>query len=498
MIKQFLKKDIIEPIIYFFRVLVSLQSALTKEQNSSYLTKLKKSTIKISFLTLMFYTAIIIFLYKYYNSKIEIEKAQMLRSYYEKIINISLGKINSLAQQIQCDLEDKNTSIRIDNTDIQVCCSDTACNKYRVFQLGSLLDQYIPDFIYYKIEINNNFTYANTKINQYQIDKPYRLNDTNQLNVSLDIDNVFWLQKEAAIREPLWLLTIIISITFLLLFVFNKILLTNLKKGYNLYYQNQYKIKVENIELNHQQELENCKLALMNKIWNLNFYKQKDLEINCLFAQAANQMAYSSDIAYVEQTMLKNFKFKYYSDKVPCSILLYQNDKIEEINVDKLIKIFTDRFAQEDDNILLVISSNKKIIRFVSQAALYQIIYSLISYLFFLLRKQATTVRYRISLHIKNLDHRLQLKFEYNGFPIKDEIELSRMADQFFKTHANPFLLNSSQVFNVLRSNGFNCIVNYDQFNIIDIIQQETNSCQEPEIPENNIISISPFIEKNK
>jgi len=32
----------------------------------------------------------------------------------------------------------------------------------------------------------------------------------------------------------------------------------------------------------------------MNKIWNLNFNKQKDLEINCLLAVEANQIALNS------------------------------------------------------------------------------------------------------------------------------------------------------------------------------------------------------------
>ena len=196
--------------------------------------------------------------------------------------------------------------------------------------------------------------------------------------------------------------------------------------------------------------------------------------------------------------MLKDFRFKNYGNKVPCSILLYQNNGIEEINVTKFTEMFTARFGQEDDNISLIISSGERIIRFVSQAALYQIIYSLISYLFFLLRKQTPTVKYHIALVVKNIGNRLLLKFEYNGFSVKDETELLRMEDSFFKIHANPFILNLSQVFNVLRSNGFNCIINYDQFNIIDIIQQEINSDQEPEMLENNIISISPFIEKNK
>lgn len=508
MIKQFLKKDIVPLMNCFCSIFIiknffikgaikCAQFFLIKEQCSNYLNKIKKNVAKISFLILMIYIIIIIFLYRYYNSKIEIEKTQILQNHYEKIVAVSLNKINSLALQAQCSLEDNNTSIRINNSDIQVCCN-RACKNYRVFRFGSLLDQYIPDFIYYKIEINKKFVYANTRIQQYQIDKTYHLNESNHLNVSLDINNIFWHQREVDIREPLWLIITITSTTFLLLFFLNKTIIKNFNKGYNLYYQDIYQVKLEKIEMNYQHEIENCKEKLMNKIWNLDFYKQKDLEINCLFAQAANQIAYSGDTNSEQKTMLKDFRFKNYGNKVPCSILLYQNNGIEEINVTKFTEMFTARFGQEDDNISLIISSGERIIRFVSQAALYQIIYSLISYLFFLLRKQTPTVKYHIALVVKNIGNRLLLKFEYNGFSVKDETELLRMEDSFFKIHANPFILNLSQVFNVLRSNGFNCIINYDQFNIIDIIQQEINSDQEPEMLENNIISISPFIEKNK
>jgi hypothetical protein len=71
------------------------------------------------------------------------------------------------------------------------------------------------------------------------------------------------------------------------------------------------------------------------------------------------------------------------------------------------------------------------------------------------------------------------------------------MSNYFFKTHANPFLLNINQVFNILRINGFDCDISYDQCNIIDISQKKQLNNKQI-TTENNVIFLSSFTEKKK
>lgn len=87
--------------------------------------------------------------------------------------------------------------------------------------------------------------------------------------------------------------------------------------------------------------------------------------------------------------------------------------------------------------------------------------------------------------------------FEYDGFPVVEEKELFKMSNYFFKTHANPFLLNINQVFNILRINGFNCNVSYNVCNTIVILQKEADKNQLIK-RRDNVIHLSSFTEKNK
>ena len=358
-----------------------------------------------------------------------------------------------------------------------------------------MIDQHIPEFIYYKIELNKKFLYSNTKVQSYQIEKTYHLNNYNQFSISLAINKLYWTKVEAEIKKPFWMVTWFVIVNILLLYFLSKISFKSFNKEYTLHYQNKYKEELDQLKFIHSEELKGCKDSLMNKIWNLNFNKQKDLEINCLLAVEANQIALIDEND--QETMIKDCRLKNSSDKVPCSIILYQEDKIEEINVAQLIDLFNDRFNQEDENISVQIISRVKEVYFSSKASLYQIIYSLISYLIFIINNQSPTAKHNISLVIVNIERVIRLRFEYDGFPVTEEKELLKMSNYFFKTHANPFLLNINQVFNILRINGFDCDISYDQCNIIDISQKKQLNNKQI-TTENNVIFLSSFTEKKK
>ena len=463
-----------------------------KEQSLLYLDRLRHNVFKIFSIIAIIYSVLVIFLYQYYQDKAEIRKTEILQEYYNKIVKVTSNKINSLIQQLLIDPQSPNILINISSRDLKIC--NDKCVNYNLFRYGALIDQYIPDFIHYKIELNKNFLYSNIKNQDYQIEKIHHLNDYNQLSISLAINKLYWDEIEKEIKRPFWVITFILIINTLVLYVLSKISFKNFNKEYTLYYDSKYKEELDQLKFDHIKKIEGYKSSLMKKIWNLDFNKQKDVEINCLLAGEANKIALNEENANDYETIIKGCRLENASDKVPCSIVLYQEDKIEEINVTQLIELFNNRFNQEDENISIQIIGKAKVVYFASKASLYQIIYSLISYLIFIIRNQSPIVKHNIRLIIDNIEKVIRLRFEYDGFPITDEKDLLKMSSSFFKTHANPFLLNINQVFNLLRTNGFSCNISNSLFNIIDISRKETQQITK----EDNIIVLSSFTEKKK
>ena len=272
---------------------------------------------------------------------------------------MSIGKIGSLVQHLSTTIQNPDISINTNTSDLEVC-SDK-CVSYNIFRFGALLGRYIPEYIHYKIELNKNFLYTNFREQNYQIEKVHHINDRNQLNIHLSIDNIFWSKLEAEIQKPLKLLILIITSSILSLYGLYKIFIKSLNKAYMLDYQANYKEELEHLKSEHQQELKNCKTSLMNKIWNLGFNKQKDLEINCLLAQEANKIALVDANLNEQGDIIKDSRLQNFSDQIPCSIILYKNNQLEEIKVEELINLFTDRFDQENENITIKIVRQNKI-----------------------------------------------------------------------------------------------------------------------------------------
>ncbi len=376
------------------------------------------------------------------------------------------------------------------------------CLYYNLFRLGALLDHYIPPFIYYKIELNNKLLYSNVKIQNtqtraYHFDRTYHINDFTQLRTSLAIDNIEWDRRESEIKKPFWILTIFFTASIVLIYSLLYKSSRHCNNIYKSYYYDKYVSQLELEKLTYQQELKNYKASLMKKIWDNDFNKQKDLEINYLFAQKANQIAFGHEPPDAYEEKIKNKQVKRLNDKVPCSIVLYQDDKTEEVNTELLINLFKNRFAQEDDNIALTIISDLKTVNFSSSAALYQIIYSILSYLFFVLKKQPLSTKYNITLTISGAKEELKLCFEYDGYSIVSEKELVKMSGHFFKTHANPFLLNPNQVFSIFKNNGYNLRVEHERCNIIEIKPQKQPTNNKVVKMPNNVILLTPFTKKN-
>jgi len=451
---------------------------------SSIIDQLKCSGSNVFASLIVIYSLIMLFLYQHCTANADLEKERLSEEYYNKIVEITASEINSVLQKLSINPQTQNVLTRINMNDLEICNKKSI--NYNLFHFGAVINQYIPKFIHYKIELNKKFLYADFKIKNYQIDKTYHLNKDNQLNISLSIDDAYLNKIKADNLKPFWVVMLFVTFTGLLFYILSKVSFKKFNKSYFLYYQNLY-----------QKELKYIETSLMNKIWNLSFYKEKDLEINCLFAEEANRVALNLADSNDEQSMINDSKLRNNSDNLPCSIPLYQQGKMEEIKVEQLINLFADRFNNENENITVKLTSQVKVVYFVSKAALYQIIYSIISYLIFVINKQTDGSKHEIRIVVDNLGKSIKLRFEYDGLPEQEEIELLKTSSCFYKKHANPFLLNINQVFTILRDNGFSCNVSYIKFNIIDIVQKE-EKIEQQITKEDNVILLSSFSKKKK
>ncbi|MDP4708809.1 MAG: hypothetical protein NWS20_02245 [Rickettsiaceae bacterium] len=216
--------------------------------------------------------------------------------------------------------------------------------------------------------------------------------------------------------------------------------------------------------------------SLMKKIWNLEYSNRKDKEFNHLFSKKANQLAmytYDQTNPDVQMNDIKD---------IPCSIILHHSDsKWECIDTKALVKSFSDRFVNSEENISIGIYSIEQSVRFISKEFLYQIIYSIINCIIFILQQQPNTNKYKISIEILKKEGSLRLLCSYNGISINNEKDLIKFSSQFLTNNANPFCVGINQIFHILKKDNFECIVEHDNLNYVKIVEKSETQDQEEE-----------------
>ena len=410
------------------------------------------------------YFSVIIISYTCYDKEFKNRKNEIFSQYYEIIFNHSLIKLSYLLQKLPLDQSGKNTVISVDKSDI-LGCFKQQCIKSNLFEFTSTIDKYIPNFIYYRIDLNKQVLHRNVRIDDYELEKTYHINNYNQLSISLSADLRYLNTIKKQTIKP-FLITIILSTFLLILFILsNKLLNKYIKKFYFSYYNNHYDLKLEKVKEDYQNELIIRENALMKKIWNLEYSKEKDTELNYLFSQEANQLA----ILMQGAESFSNRSIDNYKNSL-CSVILYYNQRKQEIVKTKnLIEIFSNRFANSEDNISILITSSEQDIKFASKEALYQIIYSIINYIIFILKEQSCTIKYNLKFSILNKQSKLCLFFEYDGITINNEEDILKLSNKFLKKNVNPFLLSLNQIFHILKIDNFNCKVGHSNLNFIEI-----------------------------
>lgn len=420
-----------------------------------FLLKVKKFKFPIIVSIAFGYVIIALLLFYYYNEKVKNTKSLFLSDNYELILETGLNRFRYLTSKSNIDLQSSHISL---NDGYIEFCENKKCLDYNLHKFQSLLEKSIPNFNNFKIDLNNNILYSNSVSENYEIEKIYYLNQDNKLVISLSIDDKYWNQTAQDIREPFWIIISFISFSFIVICYLYRVLSIKLEQEY---------------QDKHDDAVRNCEKKWITKLWNIEFNKVQDVEINYFFSQEAAKIKFlNENILFAQYDNVINFKKSQLEEKSYYSISLYNLTHKEEVSIRKLIKIFTSRFEKENDNISFNIFCSEKHIYFSSVAAFYQVIYSVIIYLFFIIKKQYCNGKHEINLFISNVSGKLFLNFSYSGMPIEKEKDLFRMSNEFIKTHANPFILNIEQVFKLLKLNGFNCKIGYDKSNNIEVSEK--------------------------
>jgi len=437
----------------------------------------KKTRIYI--VAFVVYISVTSILYNQYNRETEARKNNLLQSYYQMILNHSTIKLDDALSKMHINGHNQDIEIQIKQSDI-IVCNSTQCKKENLFDFSSALDKYIPDYIYYKIDINNQLLHRNSKLDNYHLIYHNHIDRKNRLSISISLGSQYIEKLKDEIAKPFISLMILASL-IMMLFVTTQILIVKyLNRLYQKKYKNHYLFKLNKATDGYKKALNVQEDSLMKKIWDLEYSNRKDKEFNHLFSKKANQLAmYTYDQANPDVQM-NDIK------EMPCSIILHHSDsKWECIDTKVLVKSFSDRFVNSEENISISIYSIEQSVRFVSKEFLYQIIYSIINCIIFILQQQPNTNKYKISIEISKKEGSLRLLCSYNGISINNEKDLIKFSSQFLANNANPFCVGINQIFHILKKDNFECIVEHDNLNYVKIVEKlETQNKEE----EDNII----------
>lgn len=439
------------------------------------------------------------YLYENRNRKFDLEYNNILNENYDKLIALSLEIIDPFITTAAKNNQ-KISSIEVKAGDLKIGFEDDTYIFFNLIKYYKELNKHIPNFLIYRIEINNQLLHTNTKTRYL---KPNIFNKKHYLNKNiffatwLDITDTFWLEKKRIIHEQFLLTSLILCGVFLFLVAIYYISLKKLENFYSKNYKERLKTEIEQLKNYHSKELKTAQTNLLNKIWNYDFNRKQDIDLNFLFAQEANKIAYMESYGGDIQNIIEEKGIQAICKDMPCSIVLYNNQIVNQefVNVEDLIKVFNGRFKNESEKIAFSISANTKEFVFKSKAAIYQILYSIITYLIFFVSEQAKTDNYNVQVTILQTKKGLSLNFAYDGSIVHSEKQLFSLTDNFFKAHANPFILNLNQIFKILKDDGFDYLIRYNKTNTIEITQKSEAHIASHQ--NGNVISLD-FVNKEK
>ena len=196
------------------------------------------------------------------------------------------------------------------------------------------------------------------------------------------------------------------------------------------------------------------------KVHKLQLRILEDKKINMFFTNlAAQNLPIDKNIALEESICFINLSETISNDSV--------------ISINDLSALFKTYFNTHSEHISFEIESDTEIFNFKNKPLLYQVIYSITSYIIFL-SIDSKIDQQKIIIIIKNDDSdNASISFEFNGFPIRNKEELVRLSNGYFETHANLFNLNVYDIITTLNKCGFSLSVSHKNKKNIIIIEQK-------------------------
>jgi len=171
-------------------------------------------TTKIGLLICLLVTIVtlsLIFLFKYADYIEKEEKNILLTEYNRKILELSKKEINKVFYHLSASFENPEISIKINDRTLNACYQGR-CHKYNLLSFAKLLQLSIPEFIDFKIMLNNNVMDFRNHHTQYEKENSYKLNENYKIFINTFVDKEFWDKRKSLIKKPYW----IIGITLIL------------------------------------------------------------------------------------------------------------------------------------------------------------------------------------------------------------------------------------------------------------------------------------------
>jgi len=392
-------------------MIIESHAAYNDLKNNTYYSINRSNELKFHVLAFLIFLSSVTISYVYYKKDFASKKQAILQDNSQIIFNHSFIKFDNMISELPFNHNKKETTIKVKNSDI-IVCNKKQCLKKNLFEFSSVLDQYISDYVYYRIDVNKQLVNTNVRVDSYQLERHFPINNYNQLSIYIALDPKYLNKLQQQSAQP-FLITIVLSTLCLVLFLIsnnqaNKIFYSY----YSQYFKKAFDSKLKIIIEDYENKILSRENALMKKIWSLEYNKDRDKEFNRFFSQKANQLAlFMQEAGNLSPEKYENAK------QSPCSIILYNEAaEKEQINAQDLIIDFSERFIDSEDNITITIAHTTEAIEFSSKEFLYQIIYSIINCIIFILKEQQPpTNKHSLSFDISLDKGKLCLSFYYNG-----------------------------------------------------------------------------------
>lgn len=402
-----------------------------------------------------------LFLYHLYSSNLQSKIQYLLKENYEIVLNNSVVKLDYLTQQFSLDEREK-AQISIDKTNIKNCISEK-CLNINLLEFVSELNKYVPAFVNYKIEVNRQHLSSNNKLEKYQIEKMHQISPHNLISIGISLDDAYI----SSISWNLIVQYLSLSSANTFLFMLFILFAVRIEKSFRNFYKSKFELEyskfAEALQKDFEGQLKEKENHLQKKIWDLEYNNEKDLEIHRILSEEAHKLTLMAN-KQEDSNEMRNIR------QGLCTLSLYvQREGYEKIKVSKLTEIFLDRYDRASKELDFGIKSDFQDIKFTSKAVLYQIIYSILTYLYFILNRQSDNSACNLRLEIGEKYDRASLKFKFNGRPIRDLKELSKYYMQFFQKNVDPFILSLDQIHEILKAEKYSFNIGFKGSNYISI-----------------------------